>query len=223
MATVSKKATLKACNNFAELWERIGEVPLDRISVNPPPGMATEKDVLAAENEPRKRLCELVDGVLVEKPMAARESLLAGTIIRLLGHHVAQDDLGAVLGEGGMLRLFPGQVRIPDVSFIAWEHLPGGEFPEKPIPDLAPDLAIEILSPSNTKKEMARKLRDYFKGGTQLVWLIQPRTQTAEVYTSPTERRRIGKDGTLDGGPVLPGFRLTLKELFASTTRRKRR
>lgn len=219
MATVSKAAV--SFDNLAELWERLGEIPMERILMKPPPGTATEQDVVAAEAEPRKRLCELVDGVLVEKAMGARESLLAGVVIQLLGNYAADEDLGVVLGADGMLRLFPGQVRIPDVSFISWGRIPGGAFPEEPIPDLVPDLAVEVLSPSNTTKEMQRKVRDYFKGGVQLVWLIHPKSQTAEVYSSSSKIRRVGKTGALDGEAVLPGFRLPLKDLFKRTTRRK--
>jgi Uma2 family endonuclease len=144
-------------------------------------------------------------------------------IIELMGPFVNREDLGIVLGADGILRLWPGQVRIPDVSFISWERLPNEEVPDAPVAALVPDLAVEVLSRGNTKKEIDRKLRDYFKAGVRLAWVIQPKTQTAEVYTSPTKPRRVGKDQSLDGGEVLPGFSLSLKELFARTKRRSRR
>lgn len=221
MSTASKKRV--RFETAAEMLEHLGGVPLERILMNPPPGLAREKDVLAARAQPRKRLCELIDGVLVEKTVGARESLLAAILIQLLGNHCEQNDLGLVLGADGMLRLFPGRIRIPDVSFLSWERLPGGELPDDPIPALAPDLAVEVLSPSNTAREMELKLRDYFQAGTRLVWLIQPATQTAEVHTSADAAQRIGKTGSLDGGAVLPGFRLPLKDLFARLKRRKGR
>jgi Uma2 family endonuclease len=191
--------------------------------MHPPPGKATEKDVIAIREGPERRLCELVDGVLVEKAMGTRESFLAAAIIGLMDPFVTREDLGIVLGADGMLRLWPGQVRIPDVSFISWERLPNEEVPEAPVAALVPDLAVEVLSRGNTKKEIDRKLRDYFKAGVRLAWVIQPKTQTAEVYTSPTKPRRAGKDQSLDGGDVLPGFTLSLKDLFARTKRRRRR
>jgi Uma2 family endonuclease len=206
--------------NMAELMQQIGDVPLERIRTNPPPGTATEKDVLAAEALPRKRLCELVDGVLIEKAMAAKESLLAGLVIQFLGTHVTGNNLGAVLGADGMLRILPGMVRIPDISFISWDRVPGGVFPNDPIANLIPELAVEVISPSNTKGEMARKLKDYFIAGVQLVWLIYPKTETAEVYTAPDVKTKIGKNGSLDGGAVLPGFSLSLKSLFENLGRR---
>jgi Uma2 family endonuclease len=207
-------------DNLAELMEQLGDVPPERIRMRPLPGLATEKDVLAAERAPRKRLCELIDGVLVEKAMGIHESLLGQQIGHSLWTFLEQHDLGVVLGADGMIRLFPGQVRIPDVSFLAWDRYPGGEVPDEGISSVVPNLAVEVLSPSNTKKEMARKRRDYFLAGVELVWQIDPKTQTAEAYTSPEDVQRIGKNQSLDGG-VLPGFRLPLKQLFARTTRRR--
>jgi Uma2 family endonuclease len=209
--------------NLQQLQELLGDVPLDRIQMQPPPGTATEDDVLTAEAEPRKRICELFDGVLVEKATDLGESLIAGVLIQVLWNYLEEHDLGVVLGEGGMLRLFPGRVRIPDVSFISWNQLPGGTFPETPIAEVAPDLAIEVLSAGNTKREIQQKLHDLFLAGTKLVWVIQPRTETAEVYTSPDDKRRVGKNQALDGNAVLPGLRIPLMELFAKAKRRSRR
>jgi Uma2 family endonuclease len=216
MAT-GKVRALHQPENLAELLERLGDVPLARIRTQPPPGTATEKDVLAARDALDKRLCELVDGVLVEKTVGAEESVFAMAIGQLLLNFVRSRNLGVVLGPDGMLRILPKQVRIPDVCFISWDRLPGRKFPKKPIPHLAPNLAVEVLSASNTKKEMERKLRDFFAAGVELVWLVQPKTQTAEAYTSPVEKRHIGKEESLDGGTVVPGFSLPLEEIFAYT------
>ena len=184
---------------FEDVIEKLGGIPPSRIRAKPPPGMATEHDVIAEREGPKRRLCELIDGVLVEKPMGAKESLLAVAIAQVLANFVEEHDLGAVLGEAGMLRLFPGLVRIPDVSFIPWVRMPNEEMSDEPIAPYAPDLAVEVLSPSNTRGEIDRKLREYFLAGTRLVWVIQPKTETARVYTSPTDSRRIAKTGSLDG------------------------
>ena len=110
----------------------------------------------------------------------------------------------------------PGLVRIPDVAFISWERLPGKVVvPDEAIPDLAPDLAVEVLSEGNTKEEMERKLKDYFFAGVRLVWYIDLKKRTAEVYTSPDQGVTLTEGQTLDGGEVLPGFRLPLRQLFA--------
>jgi Uma2 family endonuclease len=218
MATT--KSNRPVFNTFAELMEQLGGIPLERIRMQPPPGTATEKDLLDAERAPRKLLCELIDGVLVEKVMGTKEAMLASFLGHLLWEFVDERDLGTVLGADGMLRLFPGQVRIPDVSFISWGNWPGRHVSDDPIAEVVPDLAVEVLSPKNTPKEMERKLRDYFKAGTRLVWLLYPKTQTAEVYTSPDDKRRVGKNQSLDGGEVLPGFRVALRRIFTRTAPR---
>jgi Uma2 family endonuclease len=214
---------MEAPPKLSDLMERLGNVPLDRIWMLPYPGSATEEDLLEAIKLPGGKLLELVDGVLVEKAMATREALLAGVIVRLLGNHVEVDDLGIVLPGDGMLRLEPGLVRIPDVSFISWDNIPGEEVPKEAIASLAPDLAVEVLSKKNTLAEIDRKLRDYFLAGTKLAWVIDPKTQTAKMYTSPVEFTNVGKRGSLDGGAVLPGFRLPLADLFSRLKRRKKK
>ncbi len=127
---------------FADVLEVVGDVPADRIRMKPPPGRATEKDVIAAMEAPRKRLCELVDGVLVEKAVGTREALLASEIVRLLWQFVEPDDLGVVLPGDASLRLFQGMVRFPDVSYVSWETIGADEFPDAPIASLVPDLAV---------------------------------------------------------------------------------
>jgi len=137
----------------------------------------------------------------------------------LIGHFIHsfldQHHLGIVLGEAGTLRILPEQVRIADVAFIRWERFPNGKLPREPVPALAPDLAIEVLSKGNTEPEMQRKGRDYFAAGVRLVWYIDPESQIATAYTAADQSTAIGRDGVLDGGDVLPGFTLSLTELFA--------
>src|SRR4051794_32987294 len=161
--------------DFAELLERLGNIPPERIRLRPPPGTATEADLLAALEAPRKRLCELIDGVLVEKPMGYTESLLASYFIELLNAFVRPRNLGLVTAPDGTIRLWPGRVRLPDVAFFAWDRLPGRQRSREPIPTVAPDLAVEILSPSNTPAEMRLKREDYFAAGVRLVWEVDPR------------------------------------------------
>jgi Uma2 family endonuclease len=83
-----------------------------------------------------------------------------------------------------------------------------------PIPDLAPDLAVEVLSKGNTKLELSRKVREYFDAGVILVWLIDPRKRTARVYTTIEKSTLVRPDQALDGGAVLPGFVLPLADLL---------
>jgi Uma2 family endonuclease len=103
---------------------------------------------------------------------------------------------------------------MPDVAFVSWDRLPGRKQPKKPIPHLAPDLAVEVLSKSNTKAEMARKLKEYFEAGVQMVWLIEPRSRTVRVHTAPDQFSVLGEDQALDGGSFLPGFTMGVRDLF---------
>jgi Uma2 family endonuclease len=222
MATATA-AVPRRPDTFADLLHLLGDVPLERIRAWPAPGTATEKDVVAARESAERRLCELVNGVLVEKAMGSKESFLAVMLAHLLFSFLDEKDLGVVLGADGALRLRLGLVRIPDVSFTPWSRMPKGELPDEPIATLVPTLAVEVLSESNTKNEMAQKLRDYFEAGVRLVWYIEPETETATVYTSPTKARPLGKDGVLEGGKVLPGFSLPLKDLFARAIRKQRK
>ena len=205
---------------LADLRRRLGGIPLDRIWFRPAPGTAIEKDVIEAEVR-ENRLCELVDGTLVEKAVGFEESRLAIELAYLVKSYLRQNDLGLCVGADGMMRIAPGLVRIPDLSFINWESLPGRESPTDPIPDLAPDLAVEILSEGNTKSEMARKVREYFEAGVSLVWLIDPKKRTARVYSSPEKSVLVRADQCLDGGDVLPGFVLPLGD-FLDLGRRPR-
>jgi hypothetical protein len=91
--------------------------------------------------------------------------------------------------------------------------------PPEPIPAVAPDLAVEVLSEGNTEGEMQRKLRDYFAAGVRLVWYVDPRSRTAKAYTAPDQGIVLDQQQSLSGGEVLPGFELPLRDLFAELDR----
>ena len=199
---------------IADVQARLAGFPASRIRTYPAPGTATEEDVLKAEAR-SNRICELIDGTLVEKTMASLESMLAAALIHFIYLYLDKNNVGVVTGEAGLLKILPGQIRAPDVSFICWERLPGRQSPKPEIYAVAPDLAIEVLSKGNTVREMNRKLREYFQAGVRLVWYIKPKTRTARAYTAEHAWTEIGPDGSLLGGEVLPGFELPLAQLFA--------
>jgi Uma2 family endonuclease len=179
-----------------------------------------EEDLIRA----RKPICELIDGVLVEKPMGALESVLGVHVARLIGNHVEAADLGVILGEAGYIRLGENHVRAPDVTFVPWSEFPDGEVPEdEAFWSVAPGLIVEVLSPGNTKAEIDRKLDEFFTAGCKLAWVIDPRAKTAKVYTSAKKFKELDEKGTLDGGKVLPNFKLKLADLFAATKPRKKK
>lgn len=208
--------------NLDELLEHLGDISPRRIRLRPAPGSARERHVIAIHKR-EQRLYELVEGVLVEKVTGYEESSLACDLIYYLKHFLSEHDLGNVAGADGALRLMPGMVRIPDVSFISWDRLPERRIPSKALPELTPDLAVEILSEGNTPGEMDRKMRDYFFAGTRLVWYIDPARRTVRVYTSPDQCVELTERQTLEGGAVLPGFALPLTQLFARLPKAKGR
>ncbi len=197
-----------------DLVHHFGAIPLQRIRTEPPPGTATKEDLLAV-NEHGNRLCELVDGVLVEKTMGGLESDVAATIVEFLKAYVRRNRLGTVLGADGSVAFAPKLVRVPDVSFFTLDSLPGGRRPRDPAWDIVPALAVEVISRSNTRQEMDRKLRDYFAAGVRMVWYVYPDQAEAHVFTSLEQCTAVDKDGALEGGEVVPGFRLPMKVLLA--------
>ena len=210
MATMTMTADWTA----ADLVDYFGPIRLRRIRPDPAPGTATEEDVVEIYAK-EKRLYELIDGVLVEKAGSVQESFLAMFLGSSIFNFIERQRLGIVLGADGMARLFPGRIRIPDVSFIAWERLPDRKVPAEAFVSVGLDLAVEVLSPSNTAKEMDLKLRDYFQAGVRLVWYVDPDSRTVRVFTSVEQSVVLRKGESLDGGEVLPGFTLALDRLFS--------
>ena len=210
---MSATVTTPTARTVADMLERLGDIPPQRLRMRPLPGTATEQDVISPPDG-AKPTCELVDGVLVEKPMGYYESTLALVLVELLAPHIRQHDLGILVGEAGFLRLAPGLIRAPDLSFVSWSQLPGRKLPPGQILGVAPDLAVEILSPGNTEAEMQRKLGEYFAAGTRLVWILDPETRSARAFTGPEVFETVDEEGTLDGGEVLPGFSLSIAQWF---------
>jgi Uma2 family endonuclease len=201
-----------------DLVHRFGPIPLTRVRNHPAPGTATDDDVVRI-HDAEDRLYELVEGTLLEKAVGTYKSFLAMTIGAVLSSFVVENKFGIVLGADGMLRLAPGLVRIPDVSFISWERLPGRLVPRTPIADLVPDLAVEVISAGNTREEMDRKLGEYFAAGTRLVWYVYPAKKEVHVFTSPDQRQVLAQDQSLAGGDVLPSFTLPIATIFAEPGR----
>jgi Uma2 family endonuclease len=166
--------------------------------------------------EREKRLCELVDGTLVEKPMGFAEGVIAMRLGTYLTVHVDRYELGIVAGADSTLRMrSSGRVRLPDVLFISFDRLPGRVLPPERIPTLAPDLAVEVLSESNTSAEIEQKLREYFQSGTKLAWIVDPATRTTAVHHAPEMPTRVlSENEFLDGEAVVPGFTLRVGDLF---------
>jgi Uma2 family endonuclease len=163
-----------------------------------------------------KRL-ELVEGVLIEmSPAGGKHGGLASKADRRIGDFVEEHDLGyTTAAETGFI-LFKNPngkdtVRAPDVGFVAAHRLPDG-LPEGYIP-FAPDLAVEVVSPTDTADEIHEKVSDFIKYGTRLIWVYYPKSKTAMVHM-PGKTYPVEAGGVLDGGDILPGFRMSLHDLF---------
>lgn len=206
---------------LAEFLKRTGDVPLERIRFDPAPGTATIQDV-ADILDREGRSCDLIHGVLVEKTVGYRESTLAMFIGHLLSAFVLPHNLGLVSGSDGTVELFPALVRVPDVAFISWNRLPEGEQPSSPVPAIVPELVLEVLSQSNTLAEMRIKRGEYLSAGLVLIWEVDPDSRTVSVSTAEQASPSVLSIGeVLEGGDVLPGFSVSLKELFAQLDRKR--
>jgi Uma2 family endonuclease len=131
-----------------------------------------------------------------------------------LGAWLGKNDLGIVLSAACPYRLKPGLVRMPDASVTLWERLPGRRIPREQIPDLAPDLAVEVSSRSNTAAEMHRKIGEYSAAECKCVWLVDPSSNLVSVYASPDEFVQLRGDDIVTAPKVLPGFEISVSELF---------
>ena len=154
---------------------------------------------------------ELVDGRLKEVPTNIRHEEIIVNLIALLLPFVRGRAI-VTTGQGGF-RMADGNVRAPDVSVTRKERFPGGHAP-KTFGDLAPDLCVEIISPSEERADMERKVREYFGAGARFVWHVFPERQEVVVFTSPTETRALDAGDTLDVGDLLPGFSCRVGDIF---------
>ncbi|MBX3442797.1 MAG: Uma2 family endonuclease [Planctomyces sp.] len=192
----------------ADLVSRLGGIPLDRILLNPPPGRATEADAVRLKN------CELIDGILVEMAMGWGESAWGSVLIGRIERQLAGNRIAVVAGADGLARLREGRVRIPDVGVYLLNRFPGGRATPRAVCDIAPDWAVEILSPSNTPREMQLKREQFFEAGTRRVWIVDPRGRTIEDWTSPDTMRVLRQQDVADLSDILPGFSLDVGGWF---------
>jgi len=165
----------------------------------------------------RSGLFEVVDGHVVEKPPSgALELFLAATLIRWLAPFAAEARLGCIVPE--MLFLLqdsPELKRRPDLAFVSAERWPMGKrVPRTEAWDVIPDLAVEVISQSNSADEVAGKIEEYFHAGTRQVRVVYPVTSKVQVYDSPTQVKILQVGDELRGDPLIPGFRLPLAVLF---------
>lgn len=157
---------------------------------------------------------EIVGGDVHVSPAGLQHGDLNVRLTVKLALFVQQHGLGHVFDSSTGFRMPGGNLRAPDVCFVAKGRLPQGKLP-KGFGELAPDLVVEVLSPDAIPREVLDKIGEYLSAGVRLIWIIDPKTETAVAYRSLTELRQVSKEGALDGEDVLPTFTLSLAELFA--------
>lgn len=160
---------------------------------------------------------ELVDGQLLEKPMGAESDWVGNRLNSRLTNFIESRNLGLTFGSEAGYQCFqdaPSKVRKPDGSFVAKGRLPADRPPKGHI-RIAPDLAIEVVSPNDLYYEVDQKVDDYRDAGFRLIWVVNPDNRTVKVYAEGQERwQELTDTDELDGGDVLPGFRCKVGDLF---------
>ena len=181
------------------------------MAVTTQPITVEEFERLAVEPENADRRLEFVGGEISEVVSNSYSSRVAARILVKLGIFLEGANIpGYLTGADGGYQV--GDERyIPDVAFVSKARQP--EPSHETYNPLPPDLAVEVLSPSDQPDVMRLKLANYLAAGT-VVWVVNPETKTVEVYTPAKRAYRLGADGTLDGGEVLPGLALPVKDLF---------
>ncbi len=160
---------------------------------------------------------ELVRGELVDmSPPSGPHGAIAFEVAFIVGQFVRDHRLGrcSAAETGFRLATEPDTVRAPDFAYVSRARLPGGKVPKGYFPG-APDLAVEVLSPSEPLGQLARKIDEYFVAGTVAVWVVDPETREVRVYTDPATSQVFTDHDELTGGEVLPGFACRVADIFA--------
>lgn len=197
-----------------DLIDQLGSIPPDRIRLHPAPGTAVEADVVLL-NEGKSSLFELIDGTIVEKAKGIFESRLAAVLIGVIERYCESNPFALAFGADGMFRMIMGNIRLPDVSVVLRSRFPGGKLTRIAVGSMPVDLAVEVLSPSNTRREIDQKRRELFDSGTQLMWVVDPGTRTVRCYHNVGDFVELTEADNVDGGAVLPGFDFSIREWFA--------
>jgi Uma2 family endonuclease len=182
--------------------------------------MAVQMKLLTAEEFEQSPLnekwVELVRGeVTPMSPTSFEHGHFSIIIGSALHEFVHRHRLGKVCGAetGFILTRNPDTVRAPDVSFVHSERV-AQRTRKRGYFEGAPDLAVEVVSPGDRDAEVQEKVLEYLQAGTQMVWIVSPRTETVTVYRSLAEFRVLTREETLEGGDLLPGFQLRVREIF---------
>jgi Uma2 family endonuclease len=178
--------------------------------------VAAHISVADFETASYKERVELIDGELVEMtPSSDGSSSIAARITVFLGMHVLPNNLGRLYSADGGFVLFPDRetVRVPDVAFVRTERMPQGEA-RRHFPRLAPDLVVEVLSPTDRATDVLAKVATYQEAGVPLIWLVDPEVQTVTVLATNLAPVTLHSGDALDGGNMLPDLQIAVADIF---------
>ena len=176
-----------------------------------PGAKATPEDMMHAPRDGNKY--ELIGGEITMAPAGMYHELIAGELFYRLKIYLSQNRLGQLYTSSAGFKLTNQDLLSPDVSFVSNARLPGGRTPIG-FGTFAPDLAVEIVSPSDSLFDVEAKADLYLQNGTRMVWVINPRSRRATIYRPAQRIRVIQDDEALDGEDVLPGFSVTLADVL---------
>ncbi|OCQ95974.1 hypothetical protein BCD67_23065 [Oscillatoriales cyanobacterium USR001] len=199
--------TILLQNPTENLTENQGETP-------PEKKIWTDAEFMALNRDGHRY--EIVNGELIDMGNSgAKHGYVCSILMILLGGYVRLQKLGAMFDSSTAFKMKSGNKRSPDISFMAKDRLQGLDDLPDGFLEGAPDLAVEILSPSNTLEEIDQKIREYFENGSRLVWVINPKQKYILVYRNGQEPERLVKSNdSLEGEEIVPGFNLSVAELF---------
>lgn len=191
---------------LAKLAHQLGDIPLERIVRKPRPGKATEADHIR-----EKRLCEMINGTLIEKVYGFQKSQIGMRIGCEMLKIIKDQDLGFVTGTGGPYRMKSGNIRMPDAAYVSWKSCDSRKkcF-DYPIGLMSPEIVCDVFTEHHTAKEIAAKREDYLETGVKLVWIIDPRKRTVTVHRADGTSEVLDHKAKLTGETVLPGFKLEI-------------
>lgn len=159
---------------------------------------------------------ELIDGRIIMTPAGAEHGNLGMYLGGKMEAHVRERRLGRVFDSSTGFRMENGDVLSPDVGFVAADRLRGLKRLPRGYFDGSPELVVEVLSPHDPPAELERKIAEYFRNGTQRVWVVDPAGRTVRLHRGGEPDRTLHLGDILDGEGVVPGFRLSLDDLFAA-------
>ena len=198
--------------NLAELLHELGDIDADRIVWDIEPGTATIDDM----QDDAFPMCELIDGTIVRKTMGREESIFTMWLGGYFTTYLRSHPIGHISGPDALVQLFPTTARAADIAFTSRSQYINGVRENSAVATIVPVFMVEVHSLSNRPGAIRRKRIEYFKAGVLLVWEIDPRRRTIEVFTAIDEMETLTDIDTIDAGTIMPGFSIELAELFSS-------